>query len=995
MRLIGKKRRINSPTLSDKRAIHLVSYAEDPLESLLDLLFRQHAAALPDLSHITVLLPHLGVAPRLRRLLIDRAAAAGHSALLPPSVLTLTMWAQQFARATDSVVSDNARELMMFDALREFPRVTEKLGTWPLIDSLFQLFDELTFERFEFQIDPAEFRNALASSYGLGAEAISLLDDEASLLHSLWVAWRRELADRKLLDSSWHTVHGLTLSLQVSSGERYLYLVGPIRGSRVECDWIKSVLDQNKLTLILQGQTGACGYHPDAPVTNILKSLSKDPPRRRSSEAYTAFLNSVFADQSTDMRQRAQNLAAIVSIDRISSRLTVHKAVDLEDEARSIDVQVRRWLAHGLDNIGIVTADRKLARRARALLERAGVRLRDAGGWALSTTSAATALARWLECIDQDFHHQVFLDVLKSPFLRPPNRKLNVRAVADVLERTVIVHRNVGAGLHNYRHEVARLSRTGAGQLRHEGLHELVETLEWLEEASRPFRDITNGQRNSARTYLNALTASMDSLGMRAEFSQDAAGEQLLGVLLELHAATAHHPINLNWNEFCQWLRRELERRNFRPDSSATGVELMGINESRLYRFDAVYIAGCTNDHLPGPRNGSVFFNDRVRRALGLPDREQWYSEQLHEFRRLLEAGRHIVVSYRDTDRGEPTQPSPWVERLDAFCRTAYGHELRDASLTALARAPETLLVDDRAPRPHPDVNPAVRLPKPLIPSRISASAFQRLMDCPYQFYVFHCLRLAAHEEFSDDLEKSQFGERVHRILQAFHEGIPKLPGPWRQPLTTERAPDAEEMLRRIAQEVFSRDLARTYGARAWLNRWVNIVPHYVRWEIDHAPLWQHVSGEVVRERRLPVGADSVLLTGRIDRLLRGPAGHVIVDFKTGAAADKGAISTGEQAQLPFYAALFDEPIDEALFLYLQPDGVSDRDRLSGQRLEDLTVALRARLLGLIDAMHQGTPFPAWGDAETCRRCPAEGLCRKSFWIKNGENKKAAFRPPV
>lgn len=981
--------------MSDKRAIHLVSYAQDPLETLLDLVFRRHAAELPDFSHITILLPHLGVAPRFHRLLIDRAAAAGHTALLPPSVLTLAVWVQQFARATNRVVGDNARELIMYDALRKFPGLTETFGTWPLIDSLFKLFDELTFEQFEFSEDPTVFRNSLTSGYGLRDDASTLVDDETTLVHALWIAWRRELADRHMFDSSWLTIHGMAQSLKQPSREKNLFVVGPIRGSRVECDWIDGLLDQDAITLILQGQAGGRGYHPDAPITRLLNRFGDNLPGVCSSEPYTAFLNSVYAELDTNIRQRAEDLAANVPMNLIKTRLTVHKAADLEDEARSIDVQVRRWIALGLRNIGIVTADRKLARRARALLERAEVHLRDAGGWALSTTSAATALARWLECLDHNFYHQIFLDVLKSPFLRLPRRQLNLRAAIDVLENEVFLRLNVSAGLKNYRREAAELGRTSPRYIGHEGLHDLLEILEWFEEAVRPIDGINDGKSHSSRTHLGALLASINRLGMPAEFAEDEAGEQLLGILDELRLATVHHPIDMRWNEFCQWLRRELERRNFRPHLSGAGVELMGITESRLYRFDAVFIAGCTNDHLPGPWNGSVFFNDRVRRTLGLPDREQRYSEQLHDFRRLLEAGKHIVVSFRDTDRGEPTQPSPWVERLDAFCRIAYGHELRDASLTTLAQSPETLLVDDRAQRPHPETNPAVRIPSQLIPSRISASAFQRLLDCPYQFYAIHCLGLVVHEQLSDDLEKSQFGERVHKILQAFHEGISKLPGPWRTPLKLENASNAEELLGRIAREVFSRDLTRNYSARAWLNRWLNIVPHYIEWELKHAQSWHHVSGEVVRERRLQAGPDSVTLSGRIDRLLRGPAGHVIVDFKTGMAPDKEVIASGEHAQLPFYASLFDEPIDEALFVHLYPTGIVDRHRLSGQQLEDLTIALRARLLGLINAMHHGVPLPAWGDIETCRRCPAEGLCRKSFWMEHGENKKAAFRPPT
>ena len=59
----------------------LVSYDADPLEHLADSLLTDHAGELPVLSHTTVILPDLQAAPRLRRLLLDKATALSHSAL--------------------------------------------------------------------------------------------------------------------------------------------------------------------------------------------------------------------------------------------------------------------------------------------------------------------------------------------------------------------------------------------------------------------------------------------------------------------------------------------------------------------------------------------------------------------------------------------------------------------------------------------------------------------------------------------------------------------------------------------------------------------------------------------------------------------------------------------------------------------------------------------------------------------------------------------------
>ena len=297
---------------------------------------------------------------------------------------------------------------------------------------------------------------------------------------------------------------------------------------------------------------------------------------------------------------------------------------------------------------------------------------------------------------------------------------------------------------------------------------------------------------------------------------------------------------------------------------------------------------------------------------------------------------------------------------------------------------------------PRPGEYPAVRLPLSLVPQRLSASAAQRLLDCPYQFYALHCIGLRERDEISEELEKSDYGQHVHRILEAFHQGVPNLPGPWHKTLTRTNLPDAERLLREIAHSAFAIDIARGFSARGWLHRWEKIIPAYLDWELARTNDWQHKASEVVLEREIRRGSQAVVLTGRIDRLVYGASGYGIIDFKTGVVPDIGTIAQGEHIQLPFYALLLQERIDEALFLSLQPDGINDRHRLAGAEITDLASAVRMRLLDLVEALHRGARLPAWGDRATCDRCPTEGLCRKAFWLgtENADKQKGGRRPP-
>jgi ATP-dependent helicase/nuclease subunit B len=967
--------------LNADSAILLVPYGEDPLRQLAELLLDRHAGELPDLGRHAVLFPHTA-ASRFRGVLLDAAAARGYSALLPPWSGAFFAWLTRFADPAKRPLSDCARTWRLFEALQDFPALRQRYGTWPLIESLLTLFDELTCHRGDLADDPEKFQELIAGGYGTTAGRLSLFDEETSLVHTLWRAWQTELSEAGLQDEAQRTADALRRSLERLPGDVRLYLVGFVEFTTAELAWIESLRSRRQITVVLHGQSGAEGYHPDSLVTQTLRTLGDAPLPADRPDAYSAFLTRAYALADGELPARAQAQARATPASPARARLVIHEAVDAEYEARAIDLQVRRYLLEGRRNIGIVTNDRRLARRVRALLERAHVTLEDAGGWALSTTSAATSLVRWLECIEQDFAHDPLLDLLKSPFvgLGPPHAE-QTQAVLR-FEQAVVRAHNIPAGLQNYRHALTRAAadldrRFGAGAAA--GIGALLDR---MEEASRPLQHLLRAARPVAlRDFLETLWQGLERLGLTSGFVEDAAGSQILDILEDMRAtARTARTLRLSWAELRQWLQRNLERSRFHPSLPGQGVELMSFAESRSYCFDALVVAGALHEHLPGETGLPPFFNDGVRTHLGLPGRERRYSSLFYDFRRLLEAAPHVLISLRRERDGELLRPSPWVERLRAFHALAYGATLADESLKGLAMSPQAVLARHEAPLPPPVTGPAATTAAGLVPRAMTATACQCLVDCPYRYYGAFCLGLRPEEEVYEEMKKSDFGKNVHLILQAFHIGVRGLPGPWDQPHTAATRTAAETLLREISQAVFARDIARRFSARGWLYRWFRILPDYLDWEWGRAATWRAAAAEIQGRQDLSDERTRLTLMGRIDRLDRGTSETGLIDYKTGAVPDRNEVLSGEQVQLPFYALLAAEDVQQAMFLALSPTGVSEKAVIAGVELAYLVTATRTRLLQLQRAMEDGARLPAWGDNQSCTRCELEGLCRREMW---------------
>ncbi len=964
--------------MSADTSIQFVPYGDDPLRYLARLLHERHRDRLPDLSRQSVLFPDPGAIPRFRRMLLQQASHDGHAALLPPYIGTLTAWARRHASENQQPLSETAREILLRNLLDEIPAWSHQYEVWPLVDSLLTLFDELTLYQCQLSDEPAGFLRQIAKNLVAEMSEASPFMDEARLVHTLWSAWRARLAKERWQDLPLQITDGLRRSLDSLPPDSHFYLAGFVDFTRAEQEWIKALQAQNRLTLIMHGYGITEQEHPAA---NLWRGL--DAAAEVTSDAYALFLNRAFSHDDGSMRQRAREQQSASPASPAHGRLTLHEAVDAESEARAIDLQVRRWLLQGCRDIGIVTRDRKLARRVRALLERANVTLLDAGGWALSTISAATALARWLECLELGFAHGPFLDLLKSPFLQPGWGRAELDRLVPWFEQHVVRGRNVAAELDNY---LSGLNRARA-ELEAQAGPGVVDTLQQLlgriQTAAITLIELTHNRPHAALDFLEALRDSMTDLGLTSGFENDAAGRELLAVLEEMRVAAVHSGLRLSWTEFYQWLKRKMEQCRFHPPMNGRGVELMGFAESRLYRYDGLIIAGSLREHLPGRVGAPLYFTDAVRTALGLPSLARRYALQFHDFRRLLEAAPRVMISLHAEREGERLVPSPWVERLRAFHELAYHEPLADRELDWLVQQADTMITERTAELPSPQRSPAAQLPAALLPTVLSATDHQRLIDCPYQFFAACGLALAPEKEIQEEVEKSDFGKHVHRILQAFHTGVPGLPGPWRESLDESTLPQAQALLDEISQAVFAADLRRRFITRAWLYRWQRCIPAYLEWERKRSARWKVQATEIRKQRDHCDGDICVSLAGRIDRVDRSAEGVGLVDYKTGVPPSRDLVIRGENIQLPFYALLLEEEnVAQALFLSLQDDEVTEKVVLDGETMAQLRAAVRQRMILLQRRLGEEAPLPAWGDAETCRVCDMEGLCRREMWLQ-------------
>lgn len=976
------------PAPSNRAQVHLLPYHFQLIDFLVDKVVSDARARLPDLSHAVILMPNRECAAIARQMLLQHPRVkSGGQALLGPRLTSLNHYIEQHGHSRLNRLNRYSKELQLVEVIRPFTHLFGIDNPWLIAQSLADLFDELTLQQIQLEPSAAEFTERIQRAYG-SERLLAAMEKEASIIHQLWHAWLQQLAAHHQGDDSLIYVDKLQHA-GPPDGQSHIYMAGFYRLYPCEQAWVNQQMQHNCLDFIIQGELDGAAQmqtddpvvwlDPTQPISGLLEQCNGRVKNMAEFNPIGAFFNTVFSDRhAKPMADRARDFRRRFTHHPLGSRLKMYKAADGESEAHAVELQVRQWLHVGCKRVGIVTEDRRLARRIRALLERANVALQDSAGWALSTTSAATSVERWLQCVELQFDQAPLLDLLKSPFFSPPDLGMALDYLAYRLEQDIIAHENIASGLQRYRKALHYRLRRLDRPYHEKTAQGITALLDHLQSAAAIIQPLHGKTAHPAGHFFQALLDSLDRLGIVDTLQQDAAGEQLMSMLQEVHAAVTQHPVDIHWLEFRAWLGRLLENNYFRPAESHHHVYLLSVAQSGGFHFDALIIAGAEQRLLPGAGLQSAFFNNQVRRQLEIKTSHDYLQDKFYLFRRLLQSAGRVLITCRCEQDGEPIPSSPWLELIQSFSIYAYGDDLLDRELADDVKSPDYWLTDPNpAPAAQPCHAPRAFPPPFMIPSTISASTYQQLMDCPYQYHAANILALAQPEEIRLAMRKSDFGERIHRCLQAFHFGVDKL-NPFHQPVQAGNREQAIKHLRSISEKVFRQDIEDNFQHRGWLHRWLQYLPHYIDWQIRRQQSWQPYDAECRLTRDDFIAG--LQLRGRLDRIDKNGGGdYAIIDYKTGVLPSNKAALQGEAVQLPFYRLLLDNPVHEAAYLALM-EKPPRSPSIEGAALDTLSEQNRHRLETIFRDLKNGKGLPAWGDRKTCQRCIYQGLCRKQGW---------------
>lgn len=303
--------------------------------------------------------------------------------------------------------------------------------------------------------------------------------------------------------------------------------------------------------------------------------------------------------------------------------------------------------------------------------------------------------------------------------------------------------------------------------IRKNKIFQRVDSLQIGQKAGSLLKELTINWKNDwklAMTQIRKLNSILlDSFHSNSEFERNIV---LIfdDALLEFQRIIEEGIPDMNLRSFKSLFYQHWNRKNMAYHGNPTsGLQIMGLLETRLMDFERIFILGFNEGKLPGTNPVRTIIPMDLRYGLGLPSTRDKQGIFAHHFYRLLHNCKNVWITYTTA-----------VEQIGSNEASRYLLQLK---LELAKINPNVKISHQFYTVPFPEIT---ELPtnivekKPEIIERldsffersISASALNKYLTCPLDFYYRYLVEFGEEKSVEEGVESNTFGSFIHKTLE-------------------------------------------------------------------------------------------------------------------------------------------------------------------------------------------------------------------------------------
>ena len=244
--------------------------------------------------------------------------------------------------------------------------------------------------------------------------------------------------------------------------------------------------------------------------------------------------------------------------------------------------------------------------------------------------------------------------------------------------------------------------------------------------------------------------------------------QSYLGALEEFRTlADAHGLLAMHWRTALTMLDSVM--RNYTvhlQGQPLTGVQIMGMLETRTLDFDFLIIPSMNERIFPRRLRVHTFIPDTLRRGWMLPTLRHKEQAYAYHFDRLIARAREVHMLYDASQSGlKSGDPSRYLLQLRYLFPEAANLRWRSARFNI-----NTPVVPALKAAKHPDdLKPFLT---PGSGRNLSASSLKDYLECTLRFYLAHVLKKKLRKEPEEFMDAATQGTVLHDTMQALYDSL-------------------------------------------------------------------------------------------------------------------------------------------------------------------------------------------------------------------------------
>jgi len=196
-----------------------------------------------------------------------------------------------------------------------------------------------------------------------------------------------------------------------------------------------------------------------------------------------------------------------------------------------------------------------------------------------------------------------------------------------------------------------------------------------------------------------------------------------------------------------------------------TGLQIMGLLETRMLSFKNIIVLGLNEGSMPPTNSIQTIIPMDLRKYYGMPTPGEKEALFAHHFYRLLPEATKIWISYFSGESNFGSEPSRYIKQIELeWVKQNPKIKLNKMNFQIPLNSDE--LIENSIEQTESSQN----VLKEMFKKGLSASAMNKFLTCPLDFYYRYIFGLREEDAVEEDVESSTFGSFVHKTLENLYE---------------------------------------------------------------------------------------------------------------------------------------------------------------------------------------------------------------------------------